>query len=428
MQISDLASFSDTGTIGRNPVGTLLVAQTGSGAYVLTGVTTFGANNGNGGVYRTRLTTNAAGKFVADTVAQYGGSFTGLTDQTGRNPTGGLAIGLNGDIYETTANSGALDNGSVVQISTTPAGPDTLQFSSGPGNRAAGNPQNAITVRAIAPNGQLDTSANGQVTLEVTTGLGVVDANGTLSNPLNVTATMVAGVVTFSNVTITQEGTYSLRATTSRRETTQSNQFTISAAAATKLVVLQQPTGGSAGRALGQILVALEDQYGNILTNNGVQVTLTAPGGTLSNASTSTNKGVAVFNNVIPSTAGTYTLTAKSGTLTIASFQPITVLNTPTGMGFASVPARAVVGTSFTMKVNVNRSGNVPVTLSLASGPNGTFSGTLTVMAVNGVAVFSDLMLFSAGVYRFKASSPGLATITSPQLNLITLAQSNKPA
>ena len=93
MQITDLASFTNTNTVGRNPVGTLLVAQTGAGSYVITGVTTFGGQNGNGGVFRTNLrTTTAAGTFTADTVAQLDFATTALTDQTGRNPTGGLAI------------------------------------------------------------------------------------------------------------------------------------------------------------------------------------------------------------------------------------------------------------------------------------------------------------------------------------------------
>ena len=433
MQITDLASFTNTNAVGRNPVGTLLVASTGAGSYVITGVTAFGGQNGNGGVFRTNLrTTNANGTFTADSVAQLDFATTKLTDQTGRNPTGGVAIGQNGDIYLTTANEGLLQNGSIVQLSTSAPGPDQLTFSGVPGGGTAGQALGTITVRAMA-NGSVDTSANGPITLQVTTGPATMttDANGTpiVVNPLTVTSTLVNGIATFSNVTITQAGKITLRATDARRDSTsQSNQFTIQPAAVSKLVFLTQPTGANASRTWGQIQVAAEDQFGNIATNTSSKITITTTSNTpLSNATANTIQGIATFNNISTSTIGTYTLQASDGTRTVNSPRKVPVLATPSAMAFASVPAKAIVGSSFVIQVNVNHQGNVPITLSLASKPGGSnLFGTLTVMAVNGVATFSDLMLFTSGVYTFKATSPNLGMITSIKLNLQTVAQANK--
>ena len=81
-----------------------------------------------------------------------------------------MAIAPGGDIYETTANKGLLQNGSIVQLSTTAAGPDQLTIS---GLGTAGVAMGTITVRAIGSNGQVDTSANGPVTLVVATGPGL---------------------------------------------------------------------------------------------------------------------------------------------------------------------------------------------------------------------------------------------------------------
>ena len=213
-----------------------------------------------------------------------------------------------------------------------------------------------------------------------------------------------------------------------RRDISQSLQFTVNPAAVTQLVFLQQPTGANQNRTWGQIIVAPEDKFGNVVTNTGVQITLTTTSNTpLKNATVTSSRGFAIFNNVSTSTIGNFTLRATAGTIVTTSGQKIQVLATPSAMAFAKLPPQAVVGTSFTVQVNVNHQGNVPVTLSLASSPGGAnLFGTLTVMAVNGVAVFNDVMLVSAGAFTFRATSPNLGTITSVKFNVLSLAQANK--
>jgi hypothetical protein len=54
------------------------------------------------------------------------------------------------------------------------------------------------------------------------------------------------------------------------------------------------------------------------------------------------------------------------------------------------------------------------VTIALGSAPaGGQLSGTLSIVLVSGVAIFSDLALTPSGSYTLKASSTGLTTITS---------------
>ena len=52
------------------------------------------------------------------------------------------------------------------------------------------------------------------------------------------------------------------------------------------------------------------------------------------------------------------------------------------------------------------------VSVALGSGP-GTLSGTTSVAASGGLAIFGTLAVSQAGQYRLVASAPGLATVTS---------------
>ncbi|MGN6367079.1 MAG: beta strand repeat-containing protein [Phycisphaerae bacterium] len=436
MRISVLASFTNTQTIGRTPLGTLLASPTGSGSYVVTGVTAQGGENGNGGVYRTNLTTNAGGTFTADSVGQLGGVATRLTDTMGRNPSGGLAIGLDGSIYFTTANKGLLENGSVVQLTTTGAGADTLTFSVQPHDAIAGMSFGTVTIRAIGANGQVDTTANGNVTLSAATGPATADANGTLVSTFGTigangtvtqhilpVVTMHNGVATFpANLTLTTAGDFTLRAQFARGQG-QSQEFMVAPGAVTQLAIMEQPETATINHAAGTIEVAAEDAFGNVVTNASTQITLKSGSATV--ASAGTNRGIATFNNVVFHTTGSVTLTATAGTISKRFGEAIAVHGLPGGMAIKPVAGRVVAGKSFTLQVNVANAADVPVTLQLVSGPRGAVAGTFTATAVNGVAYFSDLMAFAAGTYRFRATVPALGLAAERLVNVITLGQSN---
>ncbi|HUO10042.1 MAG TPA: hypothetical protein VM008_17180, partial [Phycisphaerae bacterium] len=443
-KIRRITYFSNTNTVGSRPVGSLF-ASGSNGIYTLTGVTTFGGPNGNGGVYQyplTLLPPNAS--YPSNPVGPQMISNITLTDQTGINPTGGLTLvpanDSTGKIFFTTANKGPLTNGSIIELDHIPSPSDRLSFTNQPSTVTAGSSFGSITIKAQLSNGSLDT-APGTVTLSIATG--PFRSNITLA-----TANLVGGFATFSNLTLTQAGNYTLSATLNNGAYVQSNQFNINPAAAAKLVIFQQPTPlapipptppttGTTGKPLAPTSVKIEDQYGNLVTSNSSQVTisiLSGPsGGKIANNKVNANRGIALFNNLQLSPTGTFKLQASDGSLTKANFAPITIGAVPSALAFGTLPASPAIGQSFTITLRLTTpnhatiaTANANVTLSLASQTNGlSLFGTFTVQAVNGIATFRDLTLYSnnssftTGSVSFRASSPNLSTITSALLTII---------
>ena len=66
---------------------------------------------------------------------------------------------------------------------------------------------------------------------------------------------------------------------------------------------------------------------------------------------------------------------------------------------------------------------NGPVTIALAAGSDGELLGTLTVDAVDGVAVFDDLTLSATGAVRLAASIAGIDPVASAELRVLTLTE-----
>jgi len=76
------------------------------------------------------------------------------------------------------------------------------------------------------------------------------------------------------------------------------------------------------------IVVDVEDQYGNIVTNDASNVTLAVaggPGGLSGTVAATAISGIATFSNIILDTAGNYTLTASDGGLASATSSSFTV-------------------------------------------------------------------------------------------------------
>src|SRR4029079_15535346 len=93
-------------------------------------------------------------------------------------------------------------------------------------------------------------------------------------------------------------------------------------------------------------------------------------------------------------------------------------------LAFSVQPSNTTAGASISPAVkvevrdsngNVVTSSSASVTLAIGTNPaSGTLSGTKTVVAVNGVATFSDLSIDKAGTgYTLSASSAGLTGATS---------------
>lgn len=153
------------------------------------------------------------------------------------------------------------------------------------------------------------------------------------------TVTAVNGVVTFSNLSMTAAGFWSLTFTASGLTPVTSAPFSVRHAAASRLVMVTQPSGtATSGVQLAtQPAVALRDAYGNHVPQSGIGVTaaILTGGGTLGGSAVVATdpNGVATYQNLsITGTAGDRTLGfsapgltgATSGVISVAASAPPT--------------------------------------------------------------------------------------------------------
>ena len=70
--------------------------------------------------------------------------------------------------------------------------------------------------------------------------------------------------------------------------------------AATQLQLAQQPFNGTAGSAIGNVVVRVLDGYGNLLTGSNATVTIASnPAGVSGTLSVNASAGVATFNSLV---------------------------------------------------------------------------------------------------------------------------------
>src|SRR5437773_389612 len=168
----------------------------------------------------------------------------------------------------------------------------------------------AVEVTSLDDAGPTATGFTGNITVAI----GTNPSSGALSGTL--THAAVAGVATFSGLSIDKAGTgYTLTATGAGSTT--SSAFNITAGTATQLVFSVQPTNAVAGAAITPaVQVTAQDGNGNTATGFTGNITVaigTNPGtGTLSGTKTvAAVAGVATFSGLSIDKTGTgYTLTA----------------------------------------------------------------------------------------------------------------------
>src|SRR5207249_9137950 len=159
--------------------------------------------------------------------------------------------------------------------------PAKLIFTASPGNTTAGvafSTQPKVTVQdSIGNTVTSDTSA---VTLSITSGTPTSGGPGALSGTTTVNA--VAGVATFSGLSITTAGTgYKLHAVDGSLTAADSTGFNITAATATKLAFTTSPSDSNTNIAFPtQPTVTVQDNFGNTVTTSGASITLTITSGT----------------------------------------------------------------------------------------------------------------------------------------------------
>ena len=304
------------------------------------------------------------------------------------------------------------------------------------------------TQLAFDPSGQppatIGSGASFGVTVDVEDGLGNIDPTSTASVSLEVsggtpplggttTESAVAGVATFTGLSVAKAGTgYTLDASATGFPDATSDSFDVTAGTGTHLAFDasgEPPASIVEGHSFG-VTVDVEDGGGNIDTTSTAQVTLTISSGTL----TGTKKvnavaGVATFVGLSVKQAGTgYTLTAAASGLTNGTSASFDVTaGTGTQLVFdASGQPPSTIGAGATFKVivdvedgggNIDTTSTASVTLTISGGA--TLSGTKTVAAASGVATFGGLSVAQAGTgYTLTAAAAGLTPDTSDSFDV----------
>ena len=331
--------------------------------------------------------------------------------------------------YTLSVGDGSLAGATTGSFTVSPAAASKLAITQTPTTGTAGQALGTFTVAVEDAFGNVVTSNTSTLALTVASGPAGF-ASGSITS-----VAAVSGVANFGNLIFNTAGSYALSVSDGSLSGATSGSFSVSPAAASKLVITQVPATGTAGQALGTTFtVAVEDAFGNVVTSNTSTLVVSVASGLGGFALGSTTdvaaaNGVASFSNLIFDRAGTYTLGVIDGALTgatsggftvsPAAASSLTIMRTPSSgtAGQALTPSLEVAVTDQFGNVITNDSSTISV--AVASGPAGFASGsTSSVAVINGVANFSNLMLNSSGTYTLSVSDGSLSGATSTGITI----------
>jgi hypothetical protein len=215
--------------------------------------------------------------------------------------------------------------------------------------------------------------------------------------------------------------------------TAASSQFTITAGAPAQLAFTAQPANTPGAKMMADVVVAVEDQYGNTVTTDSSSVTLTlnsaasGGGGVLNGTvAASVSGGVATFsglsivdasNNNYSAAGAGYTLWASDGSLTAAKSAALNTTlivtsctMTPTGFVATFSQPFKVATTPLTVGPNLYSAvatNNLPVNVSLIGSNEGTVRGSLVVNLTDTQITFvATTLVHGTGLPIAGVSSP----------------------
>ncbi|MBX3133716.1 MAG: hypothetical protein KF689_10065 [Gemmatimonadaceae bacterium] len=225
--------------------------------------------------------------------------------------------------------------------------------------------------------------------------------------------------------------------------------YTAGASAPARIVFTSQPAHVAVGVPIvPAVCVAVEDVLGRPMPSFSGNITMALgnnPGAATLGGTTivAASGGAACFNNLTVSEAGTgYTLVPSAANAVGTVSAPFDVVD----QGLAALVVTTSVGAQVAgvtltpqIVVEARTAGGAvatdfdgPVTMVVASGPGGAvLSGTTTVVAENGIAVFDDLKLTVAGAgYVLDATTSGAAngstnafTVTAGDVSRVAITQ-----
>ena len=342
------------------------------------------------------------------------GTITQATDPFGNATFPDLTVDRVGTTYTLTAAAAGLTIASD-KFAVTPAAAAAITFTTQPSNSVAG--------KIIAPPVVVIVTdpAGNPVPL---TGVSLTLSTGSSPGGTTIQVSDARGRATFSDLSITQIGTYQIVATSGSLTPITSNAFTITAGAASTLTFTKQPTDTISGANISPAVVAtLTDAKGNPVVGATVALTKKSGPGTLSGTLNQTTdaSGNATFGNLSANLVGTYIVTATSGSLTVDSSTFTLAAGAATTISFTTPPTSTTAGAPIAPPVAVQLldAGGNPVAgaaIALAlSGGAGTLGGTPTQISdANGNATFSGLSVNKVGsTYVLRATSGNATPVTS---------------
>src|SRR5208283_3453067 len=205
----------------------------------------------------------------------------------------------------------------------------------------------AVVVTIEDTFGNIQSSDASTVTLAKASGPGTI--GGTL------TAAAVSGVATFSTLSITTVGSYTLAGTDGSLASATSTGFSITPAAASQWIFTTEPGSTTAGATLAAVLVTIEDTFGNVQTSDTSTVTLakaSGPGTVGGTLAVGAVGGIATFSTLSITAVGSYTLAGTDGSLASATSTGFSI--TPAAASqliFTTEPSSATAGTTLSAVV-----------------------------------------------------------------------------
>lgn len=325
------------------------------------------------------------------------------------------------------------DNTDTRTFSVSTINPTKLNIVTQPGSSyMAGSSISDVVVQIQDVGNNLDTGNTSNVTIAISNN----PSTGTLSGVFTVAA--VAGVATFSGLNLDKVGNgYTLNVTSAGLTNDVTSGIDIVVGPATQLAVTTQPTTTAAGDAIPDIVVQVQDIFGNLSTSstNNIAIVIqnNPSGGTMSGSAIVTAVGgLATFTGLTIDNAGLgYSLSAFTGGLLDATSNNFDITAGPaTQLAISNEPSATGITAGATLPVitvelqdtngNINTGETSNVTISIATNPGGgALSGTLTVAAVAGIATFNNLSLDISGGYTLSITSGGLTNDTTSAINIV---------
>jgi parallel beta-helix repeat protein len=352
--------------------------------------------------------------------ASLGGTFT-VAAQNGIATFNALSLPVDGN-YTLSFSDGSLTGATTNSFSIGMLAPTSMTIILQPADTTAGKTVPTIDVEV---KDQFGNRIDGS---DVSIALATSPSGASLGG----TATLATsnGVASFSNLVLDQAGTYTLAFSDGSLPGITSSSFTVSPAAASKLVFITEPANAIAGQALSPA-VEVEDPFGN--PADGSIITLAIATGpltaTLGGAlSLPTLNGLAAFSNVTLDRAGTFTISASDGNLPSITSSSLAITYAGPQLVFTDEPANAIAGAKLSAITveTVDPTGTLVTTgkskISVAISSGGKLIGSANAAVKAGKVIFSKLSIQKAGIYTLTATDPSFASAISTTFTISAAA------